>query len=734
VSAGVRNWVDAERLRSGSSPVWIILLVVAFLSLAIVYAGLTPPFEGADAGGHFRYIAFLCHQRRLPSIDLETAAASHELVQQPPLYYALAALITPDTALAPALAQEVVNPYYGLGLAHRATVSVPGDALDLRALWIARYVSIAGGALAVLGTWLLVYELLLNPWAAFAAASIVGLNPQFLSVSANITNDSWPAATAAFTLWLAVRCVHRSARSLWAWLGVGAVAGLAALSKYSNLLVILPLGFITLTYLWKLRWRAGLALGFTAAAGAIISAGFWYLPNLARYGSPLPLGRILAVLPGLARDQALGPGDIWRQMPVVLHSYWGIYGYGILAQPWFYQITQWFMVVGACGLVVFLLRRRRRSAPGTQTAVFMSLLWLAGILASFVNFMRLVRYTDQGRLLFPAAPAVATLLLVGWLALCPKRLQAWLCRLIPVAMIVLALSQIPILREGYRIPPPLAQPLLPERPIYANFEGGMNLVGVDLPLGAGLDAHGGLPITLYLEARQPITGFYTLFLHLADDKNHPLWQFDGVPAGGRHPTRQWVPGQVFADTYIVRAGDVPADGLATLSIGFYDYRDPAQPQPLLNGGPRADRVALKVRLHAQRTGPGAPDAPPRAAWSNGVQLQATDITYDAAGNPSRVALGWEAKAPVQVDYTVSVQVLDDQNHVLAQVDKQPMSGEYPTSTWRAGDRVEDEYVLPQVPAGWQRVIVLLYDLSGQRLALQHEYGADDSFEIARRNR
>jgi hypothetical protein len=195
-----------------------------------------------------------------------------------------------------------------------------------------------------------------------------------------------------------------------------------------------------------------------------------------------------------------------------------------------------------------------------------------------------------------------------------------------------------------------------------------------------------------------------------------------------------VPGQVFADTYIVRAGDVSADDLATLSIGFYDYRDPTQPQPLLNAGASADHGALKVRLHAHRTGPGAPDASPRAAWSSGVQLQATDITYNTAGNPSRVALVWEAKALVQVDYTMSVQVLDDQNHVLAQVDKQPMSGEYPTSTWRAGDKVEDEYVLPQAPAGWQRVIVLLYDLSGQRLALQGEFGADDSFEIARQNR
>jgi 4-amino-4-deoxy-L-arabinose transferase-like glycosyltransferase len=710
-----------------------MLLLVVFLSLASVYASLIPPFEGADSGGHFRYIAYLRQYQRLPPLSLETASFSHELVLQPPLYYLLSAILTPADAIDPALKLELVNPYYPLGLSKRATVSEPGAPADTLGLWIARYVSILGGMLAVLGTWLLVRELTASPWLALAAASLVGLNPQFLSIAANITNDAWPAATAAMTLWLAARSVHRDIRSRATWLGIGAVAGLSTLTKYSNLLVVLPLCFIVLPFVWKLRWKQGIGLGLCLALGALLTAGFWYLRNLALYGSPMPLGSMLALLPAIARIPPASASEIWRQMPVVLRSYWGIYGYGILAQPWFYPLIERMTLAGAAGLILFTLWRWRAGHAGSLSAVLLSLLWLAGSFVSIVSYLRVVLYSDQGRLLFPASPAIALLLVIGWSALLPKALWSWLGRLLPVALTALAITQIPILLDGYRIPPAIPQPVQVARPINAEFAGGMTLVGVDLPLGAGVDSQGGFPITLYLQARQAITGFNTLFLHLADSQDHMLWQFDGVPAGGKHPTRQWLPGQVFLDTYVVRVGDIPEDELATLSIGFYDYRDPTQPLRVLNGGPNADRVTLPVRLHAHGPGQAAPFAQPLATWANGILLTGAKVDSGAAGFPMRVSLQWQSRAAVMVDYTASVQVLNDQGKVLAQADQQPQSGTYPTSTWRAGDQIQDEFILTAEVSGWRRVILVLYDVSGKRLQLLAE-GAQttDYVELASR--
>ncbi len=173
LAAMMTSWLRRERLASGNSALWPVLLVLIFVSLATLYAGIVPPFEGPDSGAHFRYIAYLRQHRDLPSISPQTAGISHELVLQPPLYYALAAILTPDRAIEPALHMEAVNPYYGLGLSRRATVTEPGAPAFAWALWIARGVALIGGLLAVVGTWLLIREWLPgSPWAALALAVI----------------------------------------------------------------------------------------------------------------------------------------------------------------------------------------------------------------------------------------------------------------------------------------------------------------------------------------------------------------------------------------------------------------------------------------------------------------------------------------------------------------------------------------------------------------------------------
>ena len=700
--------------------IWPALLVGVFLGLAIFYAALVPPFEGADSGGHFGYIAYLRQQRALPTADAETAAFSHELILQPPFYYLLAAVMTPSSAIEPGLQLNRVNPYYRLGLSRRATYSSPGAPPTTLALWIARLVSIIGGALAVLGTWLLVRELLPHaPWAALAAASLVGFNPQFLFISASITNDAWPTGLTATAIWLAARCALRGRSSAWAWLGAGAVAGLAALTKYSGVVVALPFACFLLVYWRQARWRGTISAGLWALLGALLTGGFWYIRNQVLYGSPIPLASLLALLPGVTREHPASAAEIWAQMPVVEHSYWGIYGYGILAQPWFYQITGWIVIIGAVGLIAYFLWRWRSAEPGSMMAALIALIWFAASSVSAVNYMRIVNYADQGRLFFSAAPAVALLLVLGWQALCPGVLRTWLYRLIPLGFIILALSQVTILREGYRIPRAVDQPMHVDRPVNAEFSGGMELVGVDLPMGAGIDSGSGFPITLYFRARHEIADFYTLFMHLADDRSRLLWQFDGVPSVGRHPTRQWLPGEVFADTYFIHVEELSKDGLATLSLGFYQYQDPNLRQPVVSSERQDDRVVLaKVRLHATASQAETVTDRPLATWSNGIQLGAARIDRDSADIPRNIALRWQAQSPVHVDYTVSLQLLDAAGRLVAQVDKQPLSGEYPTSAWRAGDVINDDLLLPDPLPAWHSMIVLLYDASGRRLPLQ----------------
>jgi hypothetical protein len=56
-------------------------------------------------------------------------------------------------------------------------------------------------------------------------------------------------------------------------------------------------------------------------------------------------------------------------------------------------------------------------------------------------------------------------------------------------------------------------------------------------------------------------------------------------------------------------------------------------------------------------------------------------------------LTWQAIGPIVDDYTVFVQVLDDQDRIVGQVDSWPVQGTYPTSQWSAGQIVEDRYLI-----------------------------------------
>ena len=116
----------------------------------------------------------------------------------------------------------------------------------------------------------------------------------------------------------------------------------------------------------------------------------------------------------------------------------------------------------------------------------------------------------------------------------------------------------------------------------------------------------------------------------------------------------------------------------------------------------------------------APDAPV-AMWANGITLAQATINQDADG-PTGVTLDWWSGTTVQQDYTLFVQVLDGENHVLAQMDQEPRPvgsrWQRPTSTWRAGDAIPDTVTWPPADtSAWTQVIAGWYDAEGVRLPL-----------------
>ncbi|MBN1247406.1 MAG: DUF2723 domain-containing protein [Anaerolineae bacterium] len=119
-----------------------------------------------------------------------------------------------------------------------------------------------------------------------------------------------------------------------------------------------------------------------------------------------------------------------------------------------------------------------------------------------------------------------------------------------------------------------------------------------------------------------------------------------------------------------------------------------------------------------------------ASFNGGIVL--VDAHVDAsevlAGGPLLVDLTWRAQESLAQNYTVFVQVVGPDGQLYGQVDSWPVQGARPTTSWQAGDTIEDRYrffVDGEAPPGDYRVIVGWYLLADMtRLAVVDSSGRE----------
>ena len=83
-------------------------------------------------------------------------------------------------------------------------------------------------------------------------------------------------------------------------------------------------------------------------------------------------------------------------------------------------------------------------------------------------------------------------------------------------------------------------------------------------------AHGqAVRVTLTWKVLQPLTGDYTVFMHLLDKDGRVRGQVDAQPVYGTRPTSTWKSGEVLEDTYEVRLAPDAPPGDYRIEIGLY---------------------------------------------------------------------------------------------------------------------------------------------------------------------
>ena len=117
-----------------------------------------------------------------------------------------------------------------------------------------------------------------------------------------------------------------------------------------------------------------------------------------------------------------------------------------------------------------------------------------------------------------------------------------------------------------------------------------------------------------------------------------------------------------------------------------------------------------------------------AVFGDAIRLLGHDLPGDAF---EEVVLYWESLAPTDKDYDVFIHVRDASGTIVGQVDRQPLSGLAPTSSWRPGDLVRDPVPLPfasgLAPGTYEIVLGLYLRENGQRLPLSGASAPDNAF-------
>ncbi len=711
-------------------------LLVTFFALAVANGLIIPSFESMDEPEHFNYMRYLADGHGLPDQrDIATARAYNYYQEggQPPLYYALGALVlqfvSEDVSDVEALTApnplstcgDLSQPYSkGLYMRNPLREAWPyrGAALGVHLL---RLFSAVLGVVTVSGVYLAArsaFPTVRN--VGLVAAALVAFNPRFIVHSAAVTNDTLLAALSAWAIYLAVDTLRRGP----SWprsLALGTVIGLAAMTKVSGIFLLPLAGLALLDWAWREKaWARTFRHLVLIGLLSLMIGGWWYVGNMARYGGDPGLVPLVTQQTGLRTEWPVRL--IIPEIRKFLHSYWTSANYCELRFGYF-PLYGALSAVGIAGLVVGFLKA---SATARRGAALL-LVWIAVVFAAWFRFNSMV-FAPNGRYLFQAHAAIAPLLAAGLLALIGHWPAVWRGLVVGLGIAALA-TPVAILAPLFNPPPAYATDrVVAPNPLEATFGDQVRLLGYDV---SAETARAGetIDVTLYLAADKPITESLALGLQLKsagprDDT--VLVNFRNWPGGGNLPTTAWQPGEAFADRYRLHLPpDVSELQMWELRLMFFEYprqegSDDRVPVRVgdVEGGPYAVLGYLRVEPLKLAAVPEAAELHPPPGFGEGheVTLEAAHVAPSDDGTGLRVTLWWRSHAPLGGDYTVFVHLQDADDTLWATGDDLPRGGAMPTSRWRSGDLIVDKHhvLLPEgLPAGQYHVSVGFYDAGGR---------------------
>jgi len=607
-------------------PLAVIILI--YVALAVAYSIVTPIGRGADEWAHYWYAQFIAEHHRLPTSPAERETAGYKS-DWPPLYHLAAAAVTgwvetegPPTFKyrADSIRRQLIPAQGPEAIVHTEDELFPWQQEIL--VWhLGRFLSIAFSAGTLLVTYFISLELftdyelrvassgLRSATFALISTAVLAFNPRFLFTGMLFNYDSLTLLLASLFVWLAIR-VAKGLHSRWGFWGLGALAGLALVTKYLTLLLPLVIALVAwlrisrhsslVTRHWSvLRHRRFWTSIGQAAVAYVFVCGWWFVYLIINFNQIDTYGPLLGTLAPLIRGdgsdrtleqlfawfsggQAPPPAHIETQTYTagqIISSFFTTFWGNPISQPyplnWF--IAAMTIVMGLALIGLFIQLRTTNTELRISAFLFVTrhssfvILLLFCLLPLPFMLMRLFGARDaleavQGRhILFLAGPAFAVLL--GWGLALVTRHSSLVARITFSVLVALlfsgAIGQLIFMAATYPAPAPVRTTPLPDSELAT-----LNLQ--PLPGGAELVSYAihptpdALQVDLFWRGGDDFAPEdYRLELQLLG-ANGPVSGWVAYQTQARYPTRVWEPGDMVRDT-----GWLPLNNVA---VGNYTVR------------------------------------------------------------------------------------------------------------------------------------------------------------------
>jgi hypothetical protein len=418
------------------SPVKISTLIfplLFFIVTSLFYCFATPLWVPPDEDRHYVYSNYIARTSKLPFLDPKDDG--HKVAQaiHPPLYYSLASLFCPTTQES---IQEnlIIDEKAGYTKVALSSSTEPDVFADItQSVYLLRLLSIFFSTIALYCLYRII--LIIFPseyYSALAATVFVAANPQFIHISASVSNEPMSIAFSALYL-LALMVFLKKSFGYKQQIIAGLILGCCLLIKTSTIIYI-PVTFFALAIAFPKDITAALKKSVLIVFIAAGVSGWWYIRNLLAYGDPVFSNALNIMQPWSLRTTPLSLEYAFFIFKISFVSFFGFFGAMQIPLStlhlWLYGI----LITGAGA--GYILRRSEKSLSSEQKRI-MAWLTCALLFGLFLYcFFNITYKMYMGRYFYVVIVPIAVLFITGLRGLLPERRRAFLMLLISLVLVI----------------------------------------------------------------------------------------------------------------------------------------------------------------------------------------------------------------------------------------------------------------------------------------------------------